>query len=132
MTAHYGFITELDTRKVKEGNTFKPATHQLLSDLMFGSKHIGLVVVPAGYITDFASVPRLPFAYMLTGGAAQKSATVHDKLCDDWRKTKGKAITWALAAKVFLEAMTHEGVPAWRRHAMYVGVLSYGVVTFKK
>ena len=37
-------------------------------------------VVPSGFITDFASVPRIPFAYMVTGGKAQAAAVIHDWL----------------------------------------------------
>lgn len=127
----FGFQGYLDTRKIKEANSFGRAEHMVLTEFALNSKHVGLIVINAGFITDFASVPRLPFAYWLTGDAAQMSATVHDKLCKDYFATKGEAISWSLAAKVFHEAMGYEGVPWWRRRMMYTGVRSYGLVTFK-
>lgn len=37
-------------------------------------------MVPAGFITDLASVPRLPGAYMLFGNRARRAAIMHDYL----------------------------------------------------
>jgi uncharacterized protein DUF1353 len=36
------------------------------------------IVVPEGFITDFASVPRLPFIYWFAGDTARKAAVIHD------------------------------------------------------
>lgn len=36
--------------------------------------------VPVGFITDLASIPRLPLIYMALGGKGPKSAVVHDML----------------------------------------------------
>lgn len=38
----------------------------------------GVVVVPAEFITDLASVPRAPFAFWLTGGRGTRAAVLHD------------------------------------------------------
>lgn len=40
----------------------------------------GLVTIPAGFQTDFASVPRLPVVYWLVGGRATYASCVHDWL----------------------------------------------------
>ena len=37
-------------------------------------------VIPTEFETDFASVPRVPFAYLLAGDTAHKSAVFHDFL----------------------------------------------------
>ena len=34
------------------------------------------ITIPAGFKTDLASVPRLPFAYWLTGGTANRPAVL--------------------------------------------------------
>jgi hypothetical protein len=116
----YGFLTELTASKVKEASPAGRARWKLLTDLGYHSKLHGMIVVPAGYITDFASVPRLPLAYWLTGDTAHASAVVHDYLCTiHYENCK---ISWKRAAQVFLEAMKHERVPAWRRTMMYWGV----------
>lgn len=80
-------------------------------------------VVPAGYITDFVSVPRIPFAYWLTGDTAHMAAVFHDYLCTDYYP---KLLTWREAADLFREAMQAEGVPRLRRWAMYWAVRLFG------
>ena len=55
------FLTELDVKLIGDSQW------ELVKPLTFKSSRIGVVTVPAGYVTDFASVPRLPVAYLLTG-----------------------------------------------------------------
>lgn len=120
----YGFLTELTTTKVKEAGDAGRARWKLLCELAYNSQIHGLIIVPAGYVTDFASVPRLPFAYWLTGDTAHASAVVHDYLCSvEYARCK---ISWGRAADVFREAMKHEKVPAWRRTMMYWAVRMAG------
>ena len=71
--------------------------------------------VPAGYVTDLASVPRMPLAYLLAGGRAPKSAVLHDHL---YETRAGRDF----ADHVFLAAMKAEGVPSWIAKAMDWGV----------
>jgi hypothetical protein len=78
------------------------------------------VTVPAGFETDFASVPRLPFVYLLTGGTARKAAVVHDFL---YHKS---GVSRDDADAVFLEAMEVSGVSEWRAKLMYAGVRAFG------
>jgi hypothetical protein len=78
--------------------------------------------VPAGFVTDFASVPRLPLAYLLTGDTAHAPAVVHDWLYVT-RKVDRKT-----ADAVFLEAMEETGVPWWRRRLMWIAVRALGGV----
>jgi hypothetical protein len=96
----------------------------LVDDLIFRSSIVGEVVVPRGFETDFASVPRIPLAYWLTGDTAHLSAVVHDYLCRIW--LPAGRIDWYTAADVFLEAMRDEGVRAWRRRLMYWAVKYFG------
>lgn len=78
------------------------------------------VTVPTGFRTDFASVPRLPLAYLLAGDTAHRPATVHDYLCrTDYPRDR--------ADRIFLEAMESIGVPWWRRNLMYAAVRAYSV-----
>lgn len=77
--------------------------------------------VPQNFVTDFASVPRLPLMYWLTGDTAHASAVLHDYL------TRYALLSWADCARVFREAMKAEGVPAWRRNSMYWAVRAAGV-----
>jgi hypothetical protein len=73
------------------------------------------VTVPKGFLTDFASVPRLPFAYWFTGGLGDRAAVLHDYL---YALKVPRA--WADAA--FHAALKADNVSGWRRALMYAGV----------
>lgn len=90
---------------------------RLLETLIFASDVAGQVIaVPAGFETDFASVPRLPLAYMATANTAHRAAVVHDYL---YTTAQVDRVT---ADKVFREAAEVSGVPGWRRALLYWGV----------
>lgn len=111
------FLTPLRAEKVAEANALGRARWRLTDTLRFDSAILGReIVVPAGFETDYASVPRVPVAYWLTGDTAHAAAVVHDWLVrHEVRDTR----QWRQAARVFAEAMVAEQVPAWRRAAMY-------------
>ena len=97
---------------------------KLLADFSFYSARLKQTfTVPAGFTTDFASVPRLPLAYLLTGYTVHESAVIHDWL------VRTKPIPRPEADKLFLEAMKVEGISWWRRWSMYTAVRT---VTFLK
>lgn len=73
-------------------------------------------IVPAGFKTDLASVPRIPVAYMLYGGVADEPAVIHDYLYQT------RLVSRADADAVLLEACEVAGVPWWRRYPMYLAV----------
>ena len=75
------FITPLEAVKIREAGDVGRARWRLLSDMIYNSKLYTVIVVPSGFVTDMASVPRLPFAYWLMGDTAHASAVVHDYLC---------------------------------------------------
>jgi len=104
------FLNELVAEKMHSGNWKLHDTLNYTSDL------IGNVSVPQGFVTDFASVPRLPVAYVLFDGVADSSAVIHDYL------RRENIINRRTADNVFLEAMKAEGVPRWRRYPMYWAV----------
>lgn len=90
------------------------------ADLIYHSDIIGRVRVPAGYCTDFASVPRLPVVYLWTGGRAVLPSIVHDYAYD----CMTGIITRRQADAVFWEAMKSHRDPKWgiTRFAMWAGV----------
>lgn len=79
-----------------------------------------VVVVPQGFVTDFASVPRVPLAYWLAGGIANKPACIHDWLY------RSCGCPRADADAVFKEAMELSGIVLWRRQGMYMAVRTFG------
>lgn len=50
---------------------------------------------------DFASVPRWPGAYLLTGGKAKWESVTHDEMCDQARNERERLV----ADRVFVELM---------------------------
>lgn len=85
--------------------------------------HIGhensgeIVYVPEGFITDFASIPKI--FYSLVGGPTgryTRAAVVHDYLYV--RGTYSRKRT----DEIFYEAMTILKVSYWKRKAMYFAV----------
>lgn len=73
-------------------------------------------VIEEGFMTDFASVPRVPVFYALFANRAKKSAVLHDYLYTN------RLYSRAECDKAFLCAMEAEGLPWVVRQAMYRGV----------
>jgi hypothetical protein len=67
-------------------------------------------------MTDLASVPRIPIAYLLAGGTSNEASVVHDFLYAT------RPVTRAIADAVLREASAVTGVPKWRRWLMWAGV----------
>jgi hypothetical protein len=99
---------------------------KLLEPLFYYSALLNVVLrVPAGFCTDFASVPRLPIAYWLFGSKANRPAVVHDYLYREG--TYGRKT----ADRVMLEAMEIDGYGWVTRHAMYRAVRWGGWAAYK-
>lgn len=87
------------------------------------------VHVPAGFKTDFASVPRVAHGILSPTGKIGKPAVVHDKLyrapvviVEEVDGPRGRAISRADADRIFLEAMEVAGVSWWKRRLAYRAV----------
>jgi hypothetical protein len=77
------------------------------------------VLVPSGFQTDLASVPRIPIVYSIWGARAHREAVVHDYL---FRSDAVPLVTFSVGNKVFLESMKATGKSVWIRWPMYIGV----------
>ena len=73
-------------------------------------------MVPAGFVTDFATVPRIFFWLVPSYGAYTKAAILHDYLLTE------KLVSRADADGLFRRAMRELGVPFVRRWTMWAGV----------
>lgn len=91
----------------------------LTEDMIYNSDLVGKVVVPAGFETDLASVPRLPIIYTLWGSRAHREAVVHDYL---FRVDSVPLVSFNEANLTLLESMTCLGKPWYIRYPMYWGV----------
>lgn len=99
---------------------------QLVQTLEILEYHVGsadsdvVICVPAGFVTDFASIPfgiRNLFPPM---GPWSRPAIIHDYLYDTGGE--GGRFTRLEADRIFAEALEVVGVPAWRRALMYRAV----------
>ncbi|EKZ3211521.1 DUF1353 domain-containing protein [Salmonella enterica] len=79
-----------------------------------------VIAVPAGFVTDLASVPRIFWTLLPPDGKYAKAAIIHDYLYDNALRTKKEADL------IFLDGMTVLGVPKWKRTIMYYAVRLFG------
>jgi len=108
------FVTPLDCRKLPDQRDGR-ALWKLLAPLVYVSDSLAATItVPPGFVTDFASVPRLPLAYLMAGDTAHEAAVVHDWLYTT-HGVDGQPITRAQADATFREAIAAAGnqAPGW-------------------
>jgi len=118
------FLTDLDAR-LKDDD----AVWVLDSPLIYESDLLGLVEVPAGFETDFASVPRVPVAYWFFGDRAHRESVIHDYL---YRIDSVPQATLSQANDVFFEAMACRGKSCFVRWPMFLGVCLGGWASYHK
>lgn len=78
------------------------------------------LIIPAGFTTDFDSVPHIPGIFALYKGRSRVAALIHDylytvELCS--RKE---------ADQRFLRYMVDDGIPSWIAKSMYIAVRALG------
>ncbi len=112
------FLTELDVDLVSDATNSGRGTWRLNAPLEYQSDVAGVTfTVPAGFCTDFASVPRAPVAFLLTADSAHEASALHD-----WLYTPPHPVARPMADAVLREASLVSGVPAWRAFLMWAGV----------
>lgn len=114
---------------------------ELVEDLIF-SVRIGRglmeVVVPAGFQTDFASIPRPFWLFLPPSGAYNLAGIIHDFLYskgvdginEDGEEEEGECSRF-LADVLFREAMKTLGVPLWKRVMMYYALRAFGWIAWR-
>jgi hypothetical protein len=113
------FLTPLIAMKVGENDKDEPIW-ELHEDFVWKADGTDkTITVPKGFQTDFASVPRLPLAYVACGNTAHEAAVIHDYL---YRKGAKPNLTRENVDKVFLAIMEEMKMSWWRREAMYRAV----------
>lgn len=90
------------------------------------------IVVPTGFMSDGATVPRLLWWWLPPwGDVATRAALVHDWLLtqrDAGTPHRG-AETRAKIDRLFFEALLDLGIPKWRAWPTYAGVRVYAITT---
>lgn len=113
------FLTELYVHVI-------PGGYRLTAPLEYYSAVMGaVVIVPAGFVTDFASVPA-PGRILISGhGHDRWAAVVHDYLYHTKHDRKQ-------ADAIFLEALEVSGVNVIKRRVMYRAVRTGGWFFYAK
>lgn len=82
--------------------------------------------VPIGFVTDFASVPRIPFAFTIFGDTVHAPACLHDWLYSTKLESRD------VADVILYEAMMATKVPKWKAKAIYYAVRWFGERFYKR
>lgn len=109
------FQTALQVELQEDRKTWK-----LLSDFVYQDETVGLIGIPEGFVTDFASVPRIPIIFDLVGGYGHAAATLHDYLY------KNGYLPRKDCDNVFYHALRSTGIANWRARLMWLGVRAFG------
>ena len=117
------FLTPLRVEQVNDDNW------RLTWPLRYWSALLqSLYEVPEGFVTDFASVPRMPFIYWFMGGKAEAPAVLHD-----WfYRTNSIEVTRDTADALLYESVTAAGYWRVRAWLMWAGVRIGGYWSFKE
>lgn len=104
-------------------------TWVLLSDFAYEVGSVGsgdIVETKKGFMTDFASIPRIFWSIFPKWGKYGNAAVVHDWLYWDQVRSRAKS------DKIMFEAMSVLAVPAWQRHLIYWAVRSFGFIAWTR
>jgi len=91
-----------------------------------GNNDQEMIIVPRGFITDLASVPRVFHSFIPPWGKYGQAAILHDYLYETKKYPK------KIADKIFYDAMGVLRVPKWKRTIMYLAVKWFGEYRFNK
>jgi len=124
------FKSKLEVELVDQQAASGRGKWKLVKPLVFQSDIAGqTITVPAGFITDFASVPRFPsFIFSVFGDIAAEATTVHDYLYDMTPKILGRK----MSDEILREAALASGTPHWKAMGLYLGVRIAGWKFFKE
>jgi hypothetical protein len=103
---------------------------RLTAPLRFWSETLGHVVtVPAGFVTDFESIPRVPVIYLLLAMSSNEAGVIHDYL---YRADCKPRVTRAQADAVLYEVSRCDGCGLLSSWAKWAGVRVGGFAAFQK
>lgn len=89
----------------------------------------GFFIVPKGFVTDLASIPRILSPLFPKVGDNLPAAVLHDWL---YSKKCTEKVDRKEADIFFLNMMAKWGVKPWRRYLMYYAVRLFGWMFYKK
>lgn len=104
---------------------------RLTAGLGYQSETYGVILVPEGFVTDFASTPQIVWSIgMPKSGIYDRAAVIHDYLYTKGGKLPMRTYTKADSDAIFNEAMGILGVGSVKRWMMYQAVKLFGKGSF--
>ena len=100
---------------------------ELFSDYVYKTKEY-LIKVPKGFVTDYASIPKLFRTVVLPYGKHSGVSVVHDWL---YSSNCNLDVSREKADKIFLEILKEEKVNFLLRIVMYIAVRKFGRSRFR-
>jgi hypothetical protein len=123
------FLTALDVIQIEDASHEGRGTWITQAPLVYQSDSIGDIVVPVGFSTDFASVPRIPVLFDIAGDRGNSAGTVHDFLYD---VKCTLPVSRKQADAVLMEALISQGVAKWIAFGMYLAVRVFASSHYRK
>lgn len=118
------FTTPIKVEALETGRQWK-----LLEEFVYDVGELGggdSIIVPAGFITDMGSVPRIFWNIIDPWGRPAKAFLIHDYLYSTHQRSR------LVSDAILLEAMEVLGVHPFKRWLIYRGVRMGGWVAWKK
>ncbi len=115
------WLTEFDIRQVDDTYFI------LLQDLVYYSEKYKLkITVPAGFVSDGPSVPRVPFLFFFFGHKGKRASVVHDWLY------RNQLLPREICDAIFREALLDSGKYKITADGMFYGVRVGGWNSYRK
>lgn len=114
------FLGHLDTR------VYLPGEFVLINQFGYKTESGETIWAPRGFITDFASIPRMLHWMISPNGVSRKAAVIHDWLYCSQINTRSHADA------VFLEALKASGANWAQRTVMYSAVRMGGWIYWNR
>ncbi len=122
------FLTDIHVRIAPPSKTGTRQVYTLDDDFEYQSEILGRILVPAGFCTDFASIPRPVFSYIdPEDPGILYPSVVHDRLYSlEGKLPDGRTYTREQADSVLKEAMELAGARWDQRQVVYRAVRLFG------
>lgn len=89
------------------------------------------LTVPAGFVTDYCSVPNIPFVHELLGDIGKRAGVVHDYLYSSIVDPRLRARGRSWADQVLYAGLRAQGIAAWKARLMWTAVRLAGCRYFQ-
>ena len=117
--------SQLEAMEIKRKNV-EDRFSEVLEDLVYYSEILqSEIIVPKGFITDKASVPRVPIIYWFFGDRAHRESVLHDYLFQT------HLVSFTKANAIFREAMAARDKNFLVRGGMWSGVAIGGYFSYR-